>query len=259
MVRIGAFSDLEARNGMKRLQTRAAPAPVGQAPGNELGQAVYTPRGVDAGCAAFAPLHYEEHYAYPLLVWLHGPGDSEHQLQRIMPLVSLRNFVAVSPRGTIPCASSAGKPGYSWATEGAARLEGEERVFDAISWASSRYHLAPERTFIAGFDCGGSLAFRIAVDHPHRFGGAISIGGGFPRSEAPLANLTALRRLPLLLASGRESARLPVAQVCESLRLFHAAGMHVTVRQYPTGHVMDPGMLADVNRWMMEQVTTAVR
>ena len=28
-------------------------------------------------CAVFAPLHYEANYAYPLLVWLHGPADDE--------------------------------------------------------------------------------------------------------------------------------------------------------------------------------------
>ena len=55
----------------------------------------------DAGHALFAPLHYESNYAYPLIVWLHGANDDERQLKRIMPFVSLRNYVAVSPRGTV--------------------------------------------------------------------------------------------------------------------------------------------------------------
>ena len=46
----------------------------------------------------FAPLHYEPNYAYPLVIWLHGPGDDERQLLRVMPLVSMRNYVSVGPR-----------------------------------------------------------------------------------------------------------------------------------------------------------------
>ena len=46
--------------------------------------------------ALFAPLHYASGYAYPLIVWLHGSGSDERQLQRIMPLVSMQNYVAVA-------------------------------------------------------------------------------------------------------------------------------------------------------------------
>src|SRR5580658_5486284 len=49
--------------------------------------------------STFAPMHYEPGYSYPLLVWLHGAGCDERQLLRIMPLVSMRNYVAVAPRG----------------------------------------------------------------------------------------------------------------------------------------------------------------
>ncbi len=31
----------------------------------------------DAQChCIFTPLHYERNYAYPLIVWLHGPDDT---------------------------------------------------------------------------------------------------------------------------------------------------------------------------------------
>ncbi len=37
--------------------------------------------------------------------------------------------------------------------------------------------------------------------------------------------------------------------------MFHAAGMHVTLRQYPCGDELNPQMLHDMNVWIMEQVT----
>ena len=45
----------------------------------------------------FAPLRYTPSYPYPLIVWLHGYGSDERQLVRVMPLVSMQNYVAVAP------------------------------------------------------------------------------------------------------------------------------------------------------------------
>ena len=50
------------------------------------------------------------------------------------------------------------------------------------------------------------------------------------------------------------SRSYPAAQVCNELRLFHSAGLCVTLRQYPCGDELTTLMLADMNRWIMEQV-----
>ena len=63
--------------------------------------------------ATFSPLHYEPKYAYPLIVWLHGSGESEAQLRRVMPAISLRNYASIAPRGDA-CADSGLQPEFSW-------------------------------------------------------------------------------------------------------------------------------------------------
>ncbi len=35
----------------------------------------------------------------------------------------------------------------------------------------------------------------------------------------------------------------------------HTAGLSVTLRQYPGGHELQPQVLADVDRWIIEQIT----
>ena len=74
----------------------------------------------------------------------------------------------------------------------------------------------------------------------------------------PLLRLAEARRVPVFLACGRESQKFPTAVVCENLKLFHSAGMQVALRQYPCGHQMSPLMLADMDRWIMEQIATPV-
>src|SRR4051794_23350535 len=57
-------------------------------------------RGFDLPYSTFAPIHYEERYAYPLVVWLHDSDSNEQELRQVMPLISMRNYVAIAPRGT---------------------------------------------------------------------------------------------------------------------------------------------------------------
>ena len=141
----------------------------------------------------FAPVHYESNYAYPLIVWLHGANDDERQLKRIMPFISLRNYVAVSPRGTVAADSRAddardpiasgrapdaarggetGRVGYAWEQTEKHILLAESRVLEAVDHAQQAFNISPRRIFLAGFGCGGTMAFRIALNLPDVFAGA---------------------------------------------------------------------------------------
>jgi phospholipase/carboxylesterase len=209
----------------------------------------------DASRAIFAPLHYEPNYGYPLLVWLHGPGGDERQLMRIMPLVSMRNYVAVAPRGFRTPSRDGGHEGWGWSQDLRHIQAAEQRVFESIEVAVRKFCVAPDRVFLAGFDCGGTMAFRIAMSHPDHFAGVISIGGPFPSGLTPFGQWTHARRLAVFLAVGRHSQEYPSDRVCGDLRLLHTAGMSVTLREYPCGHQVTEGILGDVNRWIIEQVT----
>jgi len=210
---------------------------------------------LDFAHAVFAPMHYEPGYAYPLIVWLHGCGADERQLQRIMPLVSMRNYLAVAPRGIrSPKQESEERECYGWRQTEDQIQCAEQRVFDCIELAGRKHHVSPKRIFLAGFDRGGTMAMRIAMSHPSRFAGVVSFCGAFPTGRAPFGNLIAARRLEILLATGRGSQEYPASQVCEDLRLFHTAGLSVTLRQYPCGQELMPRMLTDLDRWIIEQI-----
>ncbi len=203
--------------------------------------------------ASFAPLHYERNYAYPLVVWLHGPGDNESQLKRIMPLVSMRNYVAIAPRGTAAVADS--DRGFDWRQTPSQIETAERRVLECIARIRKRFHLAADRMFIAGYDSGGTMALRIACRQPRMFSGVLSLGGAFPEGFAPLAQLSEVRRLSIFLACNRAAVRYPSVAVCRDLRLLHSAGMSIVLREYPGPDGIVPQMLSDMDRWMMEQIT----
>lgn len=246
--------------------------------------------------SVFAPLHYEAKYPYPLIIWLHNEGTDERQLMRIMPLVSIRNYVAAAPRGfpmqvdvalkhdapefTPHSADRAGEsdgscldphatetggsvsgiepgePRYHWQQTPELIPLAEHRVFETIDAVRNRFHVSPSRVFLAGFSSGGTMAFRLAMQHPDRFAGVLSLDGPFPSGQTPLGRLDEIRNLPVFLAVGRDSRAYPPQHVCDHLRLFHAAGISVSLRQYPCGHELSPQMLRDMDRWIIEQVTS---
>jgi phospholipase/carboxylesterase len=199
----------------------------------------------------FTPQHYERNYAYPLVVWLHGADDDERQVTRVMPLVSLRNYVAVGPRGT---RASSVPGGFCWTQDADEIALAEERVASAVASARRWLNVAPERIYLAGYQCGGTMALRLALHQPRRYAGALSIGGAFPSTLRPLARLNEARSLNVFLATGRQSRQYPERAVCDHLRLLHAAGISVNLRLYPGDDDVTTDMLADMDRWIMERL-----
>lgn len=208
-----------------------------------------TPRHESPNCL-LAPLHYERNYAYPLLVWLHGPEGNERELKRVMPLVSLRNYVSVAVRGP-----AAERRGFGWPETADSILAAESRIDDAVAQARQKFNVHPERIYLAGYGTGGTMGLRLALRRPDRYASAASLTGQFPVGHAPLSRLAAIRQSRLLIMHCRDSQTYPVDRVCQELALFHAAGLSVTLRQYPCGDELTTQMLSDLDVWLMEQVT----
>jgi len=209
-----------------------------------------TPSMSDAAHCLFAPVHYESRYAYPLIVWMHGEGGNEEELWQIMPLLSVRNYVAVAPRGTQDSGRLRG--GFDWGQSSGDLAEANERTRHCIELAQHRYNVHPRRIFIAGYAAGGTMAHRVGMENPDLFAGAISIGGPFPQGACPLRNINQARRLPLVLAVSPDADNYSNEKVMSDLRLLHYAGFSLSLRLYPEGDGLTTAMLSDVNAWVME-------
>jgi len=206
----------------------------------------------------FTPLGHEPGYDYPLLVWLTGdrlpggsdPGGSDpggsgpsgqrrFDLGRVMQRVSLRNFIAVAPAAP---------------TDESTALDIHGVIWRSIDLVCRRFAVHPRRIFLVGHGNGGSDAFRIGCRHARDFAGVISLGGPFPLEESLFASLADVRRLPMLLCCRRDAVADAPAHTDRVLRLFHAAGASLAMRIYPEREDLSRTVLADVNRWVMDEV-----
>lgn len=211
--------------------------------------------------SCFAPMHYQSGYAYPLIVWMHGPGSNEDELSQVMPLISTRNHVAIAPRGThsAPRGTRPVKGGfgsYHWEHSADAIAEAGERAADCIAIAKERFNIHPDRIFIAGHSTGGTMAHRLAIEFPEQFAGAISLGGEVPRGSHLLKNINQARQLPLMLAvSPAEESDVEsysINRVMDDLRFLHCAGLSLSLQLYPEGDELTTVMFKDLNTWVME-------
>ncbi|MCA9259561.1 MAG: hypothetical protein KDA61_10200 [Planctomycetales bacterium] len=207
--------------------------------------------------AVFAPMHYEKGYSYPLLIWLHSQGGSEHELRQVMPHVSVRNYVAAAVRGAKTSAASQRSQGFCWRQSIDDTAEAADQVRRCIDQVSEQYNIHPDRIFLAGYEEGGTMALRVGLAHPEWFAGVASLEGPMPRGNSPLLRVNEARELPLLLAACRDSQIYAEGRVAEDLRLLHSAGFSLALRQYPGDHDLTTEMLADLNRWIMEQFSSA--
>ena len=223
-------------------------------PTSQRSTIIQTPSArADVPHCLFGPERYEPRYEYPLVVWLHSCHSNERELEEVMPLLSMQNYVACAPRGTN--ASEISARHFLWSQSRAAATVAEESVFAAVAAAQNNFSIARQRVFLAGFGSGGTMAWRIALRYPQMFAGVASICGQFPRNHQPLNNLAAAREMPILWMYGQDSPKCGVEHICETLPLLHAARMGATIRQYPVGDELLTNMLSDLNHWLMEQVT----
>ena len=149
----------------------------------------------------FVPMHYEQKYAYPLIVWLHGDTADCSELQKLMPEISLRNHVAIGPQSGFSHSAPIAWPNCEESVEAT-----YESVMAAVDHAQLRFNINSKRIYIAGAGTGGTMALRIAFERPDLFAGVASIDGPMETEHVPLRDWERCRELSVLISTFRKSA-----------------------------------------------------
>ena len=200
----------------------------------------------------FLPLHYAENHQYPLLVWFHSNGFNEHQIDQVMPHISLRNYVGVGIRGTKAADSIGHRFGWHHSPAGIATTQ--EAVMEAIEAAADRFSINTTRVVLAGYREGGTMALRTAMREPQRFAGVISLGGRMPNGSIRNFHQLRQRRLPMLWQWGTDNKQYNNQNLKVDCQTSMAIGSRVEVRQYPGDDEMTTIALHDLDEWIMRRV-----
>jgi phospholipase/carboxylesterase len=220
-------------------------------------EGVYDRRlGKDDGrpISIFVPQKFEERYAYPLVVFLHGQGEDETQwLSQIMHL-SRRNYVGLALRGPHRVSGRKGRAGYGWGKDRRSESDIEDYALDAIEEVRGSFNIDPRKVHLVGFGEGATLALQLGLSLHGSISKIVAINGGMPSSPMPLAfapqRLRGLNRPRVLLGFGPEFPGDDGQKTRQIHRLLDSAGLDVEMRSYSTGDRLTHAMLRDADRWL---------
>ncbi|NNJ27170.1 PHB depolymerase family esterase [Alienimonas chondri] len=199
--------------------------------------------------AVAVPEGYEPGYAYPLVVWLHDTGSSEHTLHAVLRGVSDRNYLGLSVRGA--ACDAAGGTGFGWSDRAVAEVA--ERLPALVSAVKAEWNVHTERVYLAGLGSGADAAAALLTARPEWFAGAALLAGGTlpPMDCGPTA--LAGKRILLCGEDGRRSAPTVLAAAAG----WRETGARAEVR-LTNDEPMSPAALRAVDRWLMAGVAVGV-
>jgi phospholipase/carboxylesterase len=200
----------------------------------------------------FVPENYEPNYAYPLIVWLHESGKNERDIVEVLPMISMRNYLGLSLRGTARANGDAADA-FGWSRTRSAGLAFEEQLHASVRQLRRDFHIHTERVFLVGAGEGGTMAWDLFLTRPQWFAGVAVLGGRFPWGRRPLRQFRDLCNKHALIVADAENAPSR-AQAEQVGRLLYAAGLEVAVRAPAAGRGSWRPLLRQVDRWIMRSI-----
>ena len=212
------------------------------------------PEGLRWPQTFFVPIHYEQNYNYPLIVWLHNDGFNENQLSQVMPHISTRNYLATGVRAT-RAIDSLGHS-FEWRDSEAALDVAYEKVLTAIAEVKDRYSVHNDRIVLAGYQTGASVALQLALRDPSQFAGVVSMGGRMPIGKRMLGKFSEIRDagLKMLWQNAIEGPEYDDSDLREDIRQIMMLNCEVEIRNYRAEDLLYADVFSDVNRWVMNRI-----
>jgi acetyl esterase/lipase len=159
--------------------------------------------------------------AWPLLVFLHGSGESGNDLAKVKThgppkIVETRKdfpFIVVSPQS----------PGFGW------NVDALHALVDEIV---AKYRVDPDRVYLTGLSMGGFGTWALAAAYPEQFAAIVPIcGGGRP------ADGKRLRGVPAWVFHGAKDRTVPLERSEAMVKALKEAGGEVKFTVYAdAGH-----------------------
>ena len=196
----------------------------------------------------YVPHTFSANRKYPLLVNLHGWGDSAH-LNPFSP-VHFDILKACEKRGVIlvsPCGRQKlpGRPGRY--------VDDAERdVLQVISLVKKFYPVDESRVYLTGNSMGGFGAYWIASRHPELFAAIAPVCGIWSGIlYYPRVDLDALKNTPVALFHNDLDGTVPVSESREAYAYLKKIGAEVTYQEFKIDgkDAWDVGIFGGHNAW----------
>ncbi len=209
-------------------QTASAPQPKGLREPLKLGD--------DRDGFVYIPPGYADKAA-PLLIMLHGAGNTALSVQYALPLADELGIIVLAPDS---------RDERTW--DGVLRSWGPDVEFlnAAMQQTVARYHVDRERLGIGGFSDGASYALSFGISFGDQFRSVIAMSPGVMQPMAA-------RGKPRIFISHGTSD--PIMPIDDTSRRFvpklKSLGYDVTYREYEGRHAPSPPIVREAFEWFL--------
>ncbi len=221
-------------------------------PGKQVEQELKTTDGKTIPYLLYLPKGYQEKDAWPLMLFLHGRGESQPPLSTVKkwgpPRLIERGesfpFLIASPQ--CPMDESWPQPGQ------------QQLLLALLNHLKKSCKLDTDRIYLTGLSMGGYGSWRLAADHPDMFAAVVPICGAGKTEDADK-----LKSLPIWAFHGTEDKAVPFQRSVEMVDAIKQAGsktIRFTSLEY-IGHNSWEAAYAcpELYEWLLQQTASKNR
>jgi predicted esterase len=189
--------------------------------------------------------------ASPVLLLLHGTGGDENDLiplgQELLPGAAI-----LSVRGKV---LENGMPRFfRRLAEGVFDVDDlkfrTDELAEFVRAAAQQYGFQKKTIVAIGYSNGANIASSLSLLHPHVLSGAVLFR---PMVPFTMDFTPDLRRVHVLLASGKRDPVVPLEQVDRLAAMFEIAGADVSIYWHDGGHELGSDDVEAARTWIVEQ------
>jgi phospholipase/carboxylesterase len=186
----------------------------------------------------YIPKDYKPAVAAPLLVLLHGAGNTSLSTAYAFPLADEFGVILLAPDS---------RDDRTW--DGVLRNWGPDVEFiaKAMRVASERYHIDRQHVGVGGFSDGASYALSLGISYGDEFGRIISMSPGV------MQPIDARGKPKIFISHGTADQVMPIDET--SLRFvprLKALGYDVTYREYEGRHAPSAPIVREAFQWFLK-------
>jgi len=208
------------------------------------------------------PGEMDPHKRYPLVIGLHGYGDSAENFASLFLRRGIEQpFLFCAPESHYPFHTGRGV-GYSWLLRGpeidtACYIRSGDLtaayVLEVLEAVKREYLVDERNIFVLGFSQGAGLAFALGMENPGLFRGVIPIGGWLDPAAYSTAQAAEAEEGTLFLVCHSPEDRVVKWEACEkALAFLDEEGIPHRLVRYPGGHTLPEDLMAKIAAWIQD-------
>lgn len=200
----------------------------------------------------------------PVIVLLHGRGSHKGDLMGLQPGLP-REAIVVTPQAPFPGAAWGYGGGWAWyrflggtTPDPETFLDGQAALEEFLGHLPEILPVEPGPLVIGGFSQGATSSLAYALRHPGVFAGVLVFSGFLADHPSVAATPETVAGTRFYWGHGLQDPMISHAAGEAGRAALRTAGADLTVGDYPIGHWIEPGEVADASAWLGETVADAI-